>query len=100
MDMNKWKEYEEKKKALRKSFARQRLVAWLVWLIIAVAMNTVLVLLEKKIGVQIMFTVMLILNAFALFIVCRKNAELKNHMLRQIDIIEQDEPFGRFKTGE
>ena len=98
MDMSKWQQYETKKKELRKSFLKQRITAWIIWLVIAVAINTVILLFQKKMGMQITFMVMLITNAFSLFIICRKNAELKHHLKRQLDMIEQDEPFGKFNT--
>lgn len=98
MDMSKWAEYEQKEKDLRKMYRKKRITVWIVWLIVAAAMNTALILLETVMGAQIMFTAMLILNAFAIFIACRKANEWKHFERKQITLLEQDEPFGKFRT--
>ena len=98
MDMTKWEEYENKKKALKKSFLKKQIILWVIWVVVTALINTVIILFEPKFGPQITFTVMVFINAFAVFIGFRKSAELKHYLKRQVDMIEQDEPFGKFRS--
>lgn len=98
MDMTKWEDYEKKNSELRKMYRKKRIAVWIVWLIVSAAMNAALVLLEPAVGVQIMFTAMVILNAFAIFVACRKVKEWKRYESKQMALLEQEEPFGKFRT--
>lgn len=98
MDMNKWKEYENKEKAIRKNYKKQRLVAFLIWLLVIAVIFAVLILLKDILGVQLFFMSLFFSFAISAFVLCKKIADLFKGEKQQVDLLEQEEPFGRFKV--
>lgn len=98
MDLEKWKEYENKEKDLRGKFRKKRFAVLAIWLVIAIIVNGGLLLFKAKISVSVMITIMAFFNIISIFVFLKKIAELYNIEKKQVEFVEQDEPFGRFRT--
>ncbi len=97
MDMNKWKDYEQKQKELHIKYRNKRIVLLLIWLLCAAVVTVIWTLFKEKLGVQLLFMVILFSNAILVFIFFRKIHEQKRFEKQQEALLREEEPIGRMK---
>lgn len=98
MDNSKWNKYEEKKRELKKQYKSKYVIIWLIWLAVVTVGIISIVLLREKIRIEIMVLLIVIFIGFSLFFALNKTGEYIRSQKQQEKLLEQDEPFGKFKT--
>ncbi len=98
MDINKWKEYEQKKKELKKQKQRKIIFIWLIWFVIVSVGLFAIIFLRDMIGLEISLVIAVVFIGFSVVIALNKTGEYIKALKEQEILLEQDEPFGRFNT--
>ncbi|MEE0946507.1 MAG: hypothetical protein U0M42_06760 [Acutalibacteraceae bacterium] len=98
MDINKWERYEQKKKEIKKQYKRKFVTISLVWLLIVAIVITALVLIKDLLGIEVRLIIGVVFLGFSAVIALNKIGEYIKAMKQQEALLEQEEPFGRFRT--
>ena len=98
MDISKWEKYENKKKEIKKSCNGKFAVIWIVWTIVVAIGITAFVLLENLIGIAPTIIGILLFLGLSLVVALNKTGEYIRAIREQLLLLEQDEPFGKFRT--
>lgn len=98
MDISKWEKYENKKKELKNSYKGKFALIWIVWAISVVIVITVIILLKDIIGVAPTIIGIVRILGFSLVIALNKTGVYIRCIKEQLLLLEQDEPFGKFRT--
>lgn len=98
MKKEKWQEYENKKKELKKQCKKACVIIWLVWLLIIGAILMAIIMLEKTIGIEKAVIASFLVLGFSLVVALNRTGVYIKTYKQQSLLLEQDEPFGRFNT--
>ncbi|MBE6728713.1 MAG: hypothetical protein E7568_00585 [Ruminococcaceae bacterium] len=97
MDINKWNKYEEKKKELKKSYRGKFATVWIVWAFVCAALIAVIAILSDKIDISITIIGIVLVLGFSLMVALNKTGEYIKAIKQQELLLEQEEPFGKFR---
>ncbi len=98
MDINKWNEHQQKLKSLHIKYRNKRLICVLVWIICAAIVTALWMFFKEKLGSQLLFMGILFSNAILVFIFTRKIREQTFFEKKQVALLREEEPVGKFKT--
>lgn len=93
----KWQQYEEKRKALKKQFAKQYLKVWIIFLAYNIVADVVIYLLRGVLTEPIAIVAALVSTLVSFYIALKSVVDLKNIKTQQENLLMQDAPVGKIR---
>ena len=94
---NKWKQYEEKQKALKKQFKKQYLKVFLVFIAYNLVADIVIFLIKGIITEPIAVVVFLVSTGLSFYIALKAFVDLKKIKTQQENLLMQEAPVGKIR---
>ena len=94
---NKWQQYEEKQKALKKHFSKQYLKVWLIFLGYNLVADVVIFLIRGIITEPIAIVAFLVSTGLSLYIALKAFVDLKKIKTQQENLLMQEAPVGKIR---
>jgi hypothetical protein len=93
----KWKQYEEKQKALKKHFKKQYLKVWLIFIAYNLVADIIIFLLSGIITEPIAIVVFLVSTGLSFYIALKAFVDLKKIKTQQETLLMQEAPVGKIR---
>lgn len=94
---NKWKQYEEKQKALKKQFQKQYLKVLLVFIAYNLVADIVIFLIKGIITEPIAVVAFLVSTGLSFYIALKAFVDLKKIKTQQENLLMQEAPVGKIR---
>ena len=93
----KWQQYEEKVKALKKQFLKQYLKVWAVFIIYNIVADVAIYLLRGIMTEPIAIVAFLVSTGLSFYIALKSVVDLKNINTAQENKLMEDAPIGKIR---
>ncbi|MEE0927650.1 MAG: hypothetical protein UIG59_00540 [Acutalibacteraceae bacterium] len=93
----KWQQYEEKVKALKKQFLKQYLKVWAVFIIYNIVADVAIYLLRGIMTEPIAIVAFLVSTGLSFYIALKSVVDLKNIKTAQENKLMEDAPIGKIR---